>query len=113
VSPAEYQPRYEAARRELEPELSLPALGPGARVVLTSGASGTGSFRGVGPGFVRFGERGQAENSIATSRIAMLRYYNVMLRAQGEPRPDVFRRLLEEPGAVSRFALDPLRDRRR
>ncbi len=37
-------------------------------------------------------------------------YYNVILHPEGEPRPEVFRRLLEEPGAVARFALERLRD---
>ncbi len=37
-------------------------------------------------------------------------YYNVIVRPEGEPRPDVFRRLVAEPGGVARFALERLRD---
>jgi hypothetical protein len=70
--PAEYGPRYEAARKELEPEVTLPALGPGARLVVTSGGSAVGDFRGVGPGFVRFVEPGLPEASIKTHRIVTL-----------------------------------------
>jgi len=70
--PEAYGPRYEAARRQLEPELQLPALGPGASVVVTEGGTATGDFRGVGPGFVRFLEAGQPEMSIKTHRIVTL-----------------------------------------
>jgi hypothetical protein len=35
-------------------------------------------------------------------------YYNVIASGQGEPRPEVFRRLLTAPGAVARFALEQL-----
>ena len=38
-------------------------------------------------------------------------YYNVIVRPEGEPRPEVFRRLLGEPGGVARFALERLRER--
>jgi hypothetical protein len=37
-------------------------------------------------------------------------YYNVIVRPEGEPRPEVFRRLMTEPGGVARFALERLRD---
>jgi hypothetical protein len=36
-------------------------------------------------------------------------YYQVIVLAKGEPQREVFRRLVEEPGAVARFALDSLR----
>jgi hypothetical protein len=39
-------------------------------------------------------------------------YYNLLVSADGAPQPDVFRRLVEEPGGVARFALERLRDRR-
>jgi hypothetical protein len=68
-----YAPRYEAARAALEGELALPALGPGARLVVTSGGSATGDFRGLGPGFIRFLEAGASELSIRNERIASLR----------------------------------------
>jgi hypothetical protein len=35
-------------------------------------------------------------------------YYNLILRADGEPRPEAFRQLVREPGAVARFALERL-----
>jgi hypothetical protein len=70
--PDQYGPRYEAARTELAPEMVLPALGPGARLVVTNGNMATGDFRGVGPGFVRFVEPGRAEESIKTHRIVTL-----------------------------------------
>jgi hypothetical protein len=38
-------------------------------------------------------------------------YYNVIVRSEGAPQPEVFRRLVEEPGAVARFALGRLRER--
>jgi hypothetical protein len=37
-------------------------------------------------------------------------YYNVIVRPEGAPQPELFRRLLEEPGGVARFALEHLRD---
>ncbi|HEX9188758.1 MAG TPA: hypothetical protein VGB87_16880 [Vicinamibacteria bacterium] len=40
-------------------------------------------------------------------------YYNVMVPADGEPQREAFRRLLEEPGAVARFALERMRPRPR
>ena len=40
-------------------------------------------------------------------------YYNVITRPEGEPQPEVFRRLVAEPGGVARFALERLRDRPR
>ena len=70
--PEVYGPRYEAARKKLEPELQLPALGPGARVVVTEGGTATGDLRGIGPGFVRFLEAGLPEMSIKTHRIVTL-----------------------------------------
>jgi hypothetical protein len=36
-------------------------------------------------------------------------YYNVMVPASGDPQPAVFLRLVEEPGAFARFALERLR----
>jgi hypothetical protein len=70
--PAEYRPRYEAARKKLEPSLVLPALGPGARVVATNGNAATGDFAGVWPGFVRFLEPGLPEGRLRTERIVSL-----------------------------------------
>lgn len=72
AQPEEYARRYEAARTKLEPELRLPALGPGARLVVTEGGTATGDFRGIGPGFVRFLEAGLPEQSIKTHRIVTL-----------------------------------------
>ena len=37
-------------------------------------------------------------------------YYNVIMRPEGELQPETFRRLLNEPGGVARFALERLRD---
>jgi len=37
----------------------------------------------------------------------------VIVRSDGVPQPQVFRRLLEEPGGVARFALERLRKRSR
>lgn len=38
-------------------------------------------------------------------------YYNVIVGTDGEPRREAFRRLVEEPGAVARFALERMRER--
>lgn len=38
-------------------------------------------------------------------------YYNVIVGTDGEPRREAFRRLVEEPGAVARFALEGMRVR--
>jgi hypothetical protein len=38
-------------------------------------------------------------------------YYGVIMPAEGEPRPEEFRRLVEEPGGVARFTLEWLRRR--
>jgi hypothetical protein len=38
-------------------------------------------------------------------------YYNVVVPADGEPQREAFRRLVEEPGAVARFALERRRSR--
>jgi hypothetical protein len=70
--PQEYGPRYEAARKTLEAEVPLPALGPGARLTVTSGESDTGDFRGVGPGFVRFAQEGGPESTIRMQRVVTL-----------------------------------------
>jgi hypothetical protein len=67
-----YGPRYEAARKTLAAEVALPALGPGARLTVTSGISETGDFRGVGPGFVRFTPARQPEISIGMERVVTL-----------------------------------------
>jgi hypothetical protein len=40
-------------------------------------------------------------------------YYQLIVRAEGEPRRADFRRLVEEPGGVARFVLDSLRDEAR
>lgn len=64
LPPDQYRPRYAAVATSLETESPLPALGPGARLVLTSGAAATGEFRGVGPGFVSFLEPGKAEPGV-------------------------------------------------
>jgi RNA polymerase sigma factor (sigma-70 family) len=64
LGPDQYRPRYEAASKPLEAESPLPALGAGARLVLTSGAAATGEFRGVGPGFVSFLEPGRKEPAL-------------------------------------------------
>jgi hypothetical protein len=66
-----YAPRYEAARAKLAPDAAVPALGPGARVVVTSGGTATGEFLGLGAGVVRFVERG-AEVSIRLDRVLTL-----------------------------------------
>src|SRR5512143_2215457 len=50
----QYEPAYEAARTGSAP--GLPRLGPGATLVKTNGQSVRGDYRGVGPGFVAFGE---------------------------------------------------------
>jgi len=44
-----YRPRYEAARAALRPDTVLPALGPGARLVHSSGRVSTGELVGFGP----------------------------------------------------------------
>ena len=66
--PEAYGRRYEAARKKLEPELQLPALGPGARVVVTEGGTATGDFRGIGPG-LRALPRGRGSRSCRSRRI--------------------------------------------
>ena len=38
-------------------------------------------------------------------------YYNVVVPTEGDPEREVFQRLVEEPGAVARFALERLRAR--
>lgn len=35
-------------------------------------------------------------------------YYNVIVHSEGEPRREAFRRLLDEPGGVTRFAQERL-----
>jgi hypothetical protein len=38
-------------------------------------------------------------------------YYSVIVRSEGTPQTQAFRRLVEEPGAVARFALERLHER--
>jgi hypothetical protein len=70
-NPDAYAPRYEEARGKLAKDVAIPALGPGARVVVTSGGSAAGEFVGVGAGVIRFVETG-TEMSIGLDRILTL-----------------------------------------
>lgn len=38
-------------------------------------------------------------------------YYNVIVPAEGEPQREALQRLIDEPGAVARFALERLPER--
>jgi hypothetical protein len=69
--PDAYAPRYEEARGKLATDAVVPALGPGARLVVTSGGTATGEFVGIGAGVVRFVERG-TELNIRFDRILTL-----------------------------------------
>jgi hypothetical protein len=52
--PEVYGPQYAAAREALASEVGLPALGPGARLVLANANMETGQYLGLGPGFASF-----------------------------------------------------------
>ncbi len=69
--PDAYAPRYEEARARLATDAAVPALGPGAHVVVTDGGTATGEFLGIGAGVIRFVERGSAV-SIRLDRILTL-----------------------------------------
>lgn len=67
----DYPSRYEAARRSLAAEVTLPELGPGARIAVTNGTVAEGELLGFGPGFVLFDEHGGGEPTrVAFHRIA-------------------------------------------
>lgn len=73
AKPDEYAARYEEARKALAPSLELPALGPGARLTLTTGKFGTGRYLGLGPDFVWFHEPGAKEpEPVRLHRVASL-----------------------------------------